>query len=112
MNDIASMRKTRPLPVSRGVLPEAGEAADFSVFTPGTTSATTLAFSRSARFCREMRVLGIASRIAGRFAADERGGTQIGKAVTAEHWHGSDCSPPRGGRAPLTMTRVKGPRRN
>src|SRR4051794_36326476 len=101
MNDIASIRKTRPLPVSRGVLPEAGEAADFSALGSGAafgcTSGTTLAFSRSARFCREMRVLGIASRIAGGFAADERGWTQIGKAASAERWHGRDGSTPRGG---------------
>src|SRR3954471_2937604 len=67
MNDIASMRKMRPLPVSFGALPEAGEVADFSGFGSaacGGASGTALAFSRSARFCREMRVLGIGSRIA------------------------------------------------
>src|SRR3954462_12812602 len=100
MNDIASMRKTRPLPVSRGVLPEAGEAADFSALGSGATSATTLAFSRSARFCREMRVLGIASRIAGGFAADERGGTQIRKGGYAERWQGGERWHSSGGRMP------------
>src|SRR3954454_22860173 len=108
MNDIASMRKMRPLPVSLGDLPEAGEAADFSGFASaacGGASGTALAFSRSARFCREMRVLGIGSRIAGGFAADDRGWTQIRKAPWTQYRHGRDGSAPPGGRAPLTMTR-------
>ena len=71
MNDIASIRKTRPLPpFSPGAFPLAGDAADFSAFASAATPAdsaalTVLAFSRSARFWREIRVFGIPSRIAG-----------------------------------------------